>query len=600
MYRISILKSKTFFLFFLLFQTVSLFGGMCYFVGFKSVPADNSHNTIVKDQKTLGETLLTVLGKGHSYNPVSGDTVFLSWGRYMLTSEITIPRGVTVIGGYYEHFDAKRLYPGAYPWWPGSPLYSATILDGNSFLSLPADKHRVATVYGTLETCHVRNGHSSKNGGGLYVDGGTVIACIIRGNVAMNKDYNACGGGAYITGGGKMYYCLVANNMSNRGFGIYVDGEKSVASNVTMVYNTWAPRPILIKGTGGNNGKTITDTSIYFSHEAHTETQDAGAAKDVNLRIQLSDFYMAQTATTVMQYCCFFAAIDYDISRERIFIPASSSELFAEMEAFTTSDGIKNIAQYYNFSVPDMSNYLICNGNLSDFSRFIGAGVNNIETVNVLYPQEKYGNGDVPADEISISNINWYGAVAYSHWLGGVLPTEAQWEFALRRTKDVFSGNNATGVSVGAYPYGDGTSGEAENYAWYRGNSNGTDADGTTAGNYGDTDNHAHRAGQKSPSPLGLYDMSGNLSEWCADWYNGSAYNNTATHYWYDDSDGKLFLNPIYKKPTSWRVNRGGSWYYTVTYLRSGFRELSSPLAIYTNLGFRPAWCSSGTEKSSQ
>ena len=100
-----------------------------------------------------------------------------------------------------------------------------------------------------------------------------------------------------------------------------------------------------------------------------------------------------------------------------------------------------------------------------------------------------------------VINVTWYGATAYAEWIGGSLPTEAQWEYACR-----------AGTTT-AYSFGANTS-NMENYAWYRGNA--TTPYGTRA------------VGLKSPNTWGLYDMHGNVYEWCADWFDKGYGNNSA------------------------------------------------------------------------
>lgn len=132
------------------------------------------------------------------------------------------------------------------------------------------------------------------------------------------------------------------------------------------------------------------------------------------------------------------------------------------------------------------------------------------------------------------------------------LPTEAEWEFAARggnKSKDyLYSGSNTAG-----------------DVAWYADNSNKKTSPVAT----------------KEPNELGIYDMSGNVWEWCNDWYDADYYNSSPS------------TNP--KGPTSGtnRVNRGGGWTSGVTGCRSSWRNDWSPSARVDYLGFRIALCPS-------
>ena len=114
------------------------------------------------------------------------------------------------------------------------------------------------------------------------------------------------------------------------------------------------------------------------------------------------------------------------------------------------------------------------------------------------------------------------------------LPTEAEWEYAAR------GGNKSIG-----YKYAG--SDNLDRMAWYDSNS----------------DNATHDIGQKSPNELGLYDMSGNVWEWCQDWY-GSYSSNSQT-------------NPSGPSSGSYRVYRGGSWFSRARNCRVSFRSYGSP-----------------------
>jgi formylglycine-generating enzyme required for sulfatase activity len=128
------------------------------------------------------------------------------------------------------------------------------------------------------------------------------------------------------------------------------------------------------------------------------------------------------------------------------------------------------------------------------------------------------------------------------------LPSEAEWEYACR-----------AGTTTRYYWGNDPDSTEIEQYAWYDGNS-------------GDT---THPAAQKLPNAWGLYDMSGNVWEWCEDFYHES-YSGAPT-------DGSPWLSPS----GSSRVSRGGSWYYNADYCRSAYRSEDSPGYSDVIQGFR-------------
>lgn len=126
------------------------------------------------------------------------------------------------------------------------------------------------------------------------------------------------------------------------------------------------------------------------------------------------------------------------------------------------------------------------------------------------------------------------------------LPTEAEWEFACR------GGNNSRG-----YKYSG--SNNLGSVAWCDGNSGGK----------------THPVATKSPNELGIYDMSGNVWEWCADWYGG--YSSSAQ------------TNPKGPYGGSYRVGRGGSWYYFVRSCRSSNRYGDNPARRHSYLGLRLA-----------
>jgi len=149
--------------------------------------------------------------------------------------------------------------------------------------------------------------------------------------------------------------------------------------------------------------------------------------------------------------------------------------------------------------------------------------------------------GTVPTS----SNSIWNAVVIVADSTGYRLPTEAQWEYAAR-------GGNG---SPGNYTYsGSNTVGDV---AWYEDNSS----------------SKTHEVGKKTPNGLGLYDMSGNVWEWCWDWY-GNYSSGTQT-------------DPVGADSGSNRVSRGGSWIDSAGVTRSTFRRDDYPYSRSDMIGLR-------------
>lgn len=149
-----------------------------------------------------------------------------------------------------------------------------------------------------------------------------------------------------------------------------------------------------------------------------------------------------------------------------------------------------------------------------------------------------------------ICNISWYDCQLFIDKLNKLtglkfrLPTEAEWEYAARGGK--FSQNNTYSGSN-----------SISDVAWYVNNS----------------ENIIHRVASLQPNELGLYNMSGNVWEWCYDWYAP-----------YPDSSIKDYKGP---ENGSSKVYRGGSFTDSESYLRVTVRNSGFPTCILNNLGFR-------------
>jgi len=133
------------------------------------------------------------------------------------------------------------------------------------------------------------------------------------------------------------------------------------------------------------------------------------------------------------------------------------------------------------------------------------------------------------------------------------LPTEAEWEYACR------AGSNTAFANGGITETGCGHDPNLDAMGWYCGNSG----------------SKTHPVAQKKPNAWGLYDMHGNVWEWCQDWYG-------------DYPRGHV-TDPAGPSSGSLRVNRGGGWSSNAGFCRSAFRDCYSPGFRYGYLGFRLA-----------
>ena len=153
-------------------------------------------------------------------------------------------------------------------------------------------------------------------------------------------------------------------------------------------------------------------------------------------------------------------------------------------------------------------------------------------------------------DDLPVECVSWDDCQVFIRKLNSLtgqnfrLPTEAEWEFACR------GGNNSRGYKYSGSNY-------IDNVAWYEDNSG----------------EKTHPVATKLPNELGIYDMTGNVWEWCSDWYG--------------DYSSVAQTNPKGPYDGSCRVNRGGSWDFNARSCRSSFRYDDSPGGRSSGFGLR-------------
>jgi len=156
--------------------------------------------------------------------------------------------------------------------------------------------------------------------------------------------------------------------------------------------------------------------------------------------------------------------------------------------------------------------------------------------------------------------VNWYGAMMYADYYELSLPTEAEWEYAARAGQQLEYPTNDGNLSYSQANYGTGFGGPS-----------------------GET--YLSPVGELfPPNPFGLYNMTGNVSEWCLDWYDANFYQTCV--------DNNYYLNPLndnIPEDVEVKVLRGGSHTYPGPFAMSSHRFDTPPFVTTDHMGFRVA-----------
>lgn len=290
--------------------------------------------------------------------------------------------------------------------------------------------------------------------------------------------------------------------------------EAALAAKQAATLAPYLPEMILIKGGSFDMGDTFGDKVNDDEKPVH--------------KVTVGDFYLGKYAVTVAQFKAFIDDSGY------------------------TTDADKNGGSY------------------------IWNGAEWVITKNVNWRCDV--NGKVRPDSEQnhpVIHVSWNDAQACADWLSTLtgrqyrLPTEAEWEYAARAV----ASPSGEGKGGGKVRFGNG-----KNMADPKEiNFDGSDAYKRDYSRAGEYRQKTVPVDSFQPNALGLYQMSGNVWEWCEDWYHSN----------YDGapSDGSAWLSPA----GSYRVLRGGSWNYNPQYVRAAYRGHVTPGDRFNFIGFRLA-----------
>ncbi len=220
----------------------------------------------------------------------------------------------------------------------------------------------------------------------------------------------------------------------------------------------------------------------------------------------------------------------------------------------------------HEVTVAEFSMFVSATGYKTDAEKFGWSGAFDLKTGEWKRTKgASWRHPDAPRSEAAsnepVCQVSWNDAAAYTKWAGKRLPTEAEWEYAARG-----------GLVQKKYSWGDELRPNGKPLAnWWQGNF----PDQNTG-----EDGFIGRAPVESfpPNGFGLYDVTGNVWEWCADWYTDDYYLKSARDDPKGPDDGKE------------RVIRGGSWMCAenfCTNYRVASRSQATPDSGLNNLGFR-------------
>jgi len=245
--------------------------------------------------------------------------------------------------------------------------------------------------------------------------------------------------------------------------------------------------------------------------------------------VTIDSFYMGATEVTNGQYCEFLNSASIKVIDGVVYSASDSSNSYPFLDTHT------------------------------------GDADSQIDYSSGLFTVRTKGGRNMANDPVV--QVSWYGAKKFCDYYGYRLPTEAEWEYAARG-----------GLSGRRFPWGDTISHRQANY--YSRSSYSYDVSPTRGFHAAYNDGihpYTSGVGDFAPNGYGLYDMAGNVWEWCNDWYLRSYYSTSPSN------------NPTGPTSGPYRVLRGGCWNDAADACRVAYRSGIIPDARDCNYGFRVA-----------
>ena len=507
----------------------------------------------------------------------SNNTTFGTWG-----GGVCVQNGAffTMKGGNISYNFSEIGGGGVYVCNGGSFTMTGGTIGGSDVNDANKDKSGGGGVFVngefTMSSGTITGNTTGANGGGVAVTADGTFTMSGTAVISANKASNGSGGGVYVFGNFTMTGGTIGGvepNTAVLGGGVYVGTD-----NFTLGPSSTGSSPVI----SGNEETDTSPNNVYLDTgktlSITGELKKAGGSCNIGISMATPGVFTAGWSSSGSTDSTFFFSDDTErnvalsgseLSLNLVRVKGGSCTL-NDKEVTLSSFWISpcEVTQEEYFEV--MSGYDDGERFISTPSRFPG-DYNPVESVswydaivfcNFLSMKENLTpcytiknstnpiDWGIPPDSKEAEDYNAWAMVTCDFNANGYrLPTETEWEYAAR--------GGQTGITDGSWNYDYSGSNTLDDVAWYGNNS----------------DEKTHEVGKKQSNALGLYDMSGNVWEWCWDWF-GSGYPSGTE-------------DPAGPDTGSSRVIRGGSWMYISNYSKVSYRFSQPPTTDFNNCGFR-------------